>query len=103
MSLESKMSDCSTGHTLEDFTGVSLWFLFAISGVSSSIFIVLISLAMPGFESLKAIESGNPGLIRRWLKYWVVFGVVNAVEFVIPIVVAKALSISFFKVCARLR
>ncbi|XP_022663328.1 receptor expression-enhancing protein 4-like [Varroa destructor] len=102
--MKQKLEDGSKSANIEEkyLLCVSLWFLFAISGVSSSIFIVLISLAMPGFESLKAIESGNPGLIRRWLKYWVVFGVVNAVEFVIPIVVAKALSISFFKGCLLL-
>lgn len=64
------------------FGGVSLvFFVLIFFNVWGDLLTDLLGFLYPAYASFKAIESSNKNDDTQWLVYWVVFGLMNVVEF----------------------
>jgi len=66
--------------------GVIVLILFC--GLGGSIISKLVGFFYPAFESLKALESKKGSDDKKWLTYWVVFGLITLLEHIISPVFA---------------
>jgi len=65
--------------------GVGLLFvIFLMCDLGGEILSNLTGLIYPALESFKTVEGGSVEQQRFWFSYWVIFGLLNSIEFIAP-------------------